>query len=106
MLAGIRDILVISTPQDTPRFRDLLGDGSRWGLNLQYAVQSRPDGIPHAFTIGASFVGKDSCALVLGDNIFYGHDLSTDFSELRKSPRALPFSLTASRIPSAMAWSS
>jgi len=86
MLAGIRDILVISTPQDTPRFRDLLGDGSRWGLNLQYAVQSRPDGIPHAFTIGASFVGKDSCALVLGDNIFYGHDLSTDFQRAAKKP--------------------
>jgi glucose-1-phosphate thymidylyltransferase len=75
MLAGIRDILVISTPQDTPRFEQLLGDGSDWGLNLQYAVQQRPDGLAHAFTIGKSFIGSDPSALVLGDNVFYGHDL-------------------------------
>ncbi|SEP35843.1 glucose-1-phosphate thymidylyltransferase RfbA [Nitrosovibrio sp. Nv6] len=75
MLAGIRDILVISTPQDTPRFEQLLGDGSDWGLNLQYAVQQSPDGLAHAFTIGKDFIGNHPSALVLGDNIFYGHDL-------------------------------
>ena len=78
MLAGIRDILLISTPQDTPRFEQLLGDGKRWGLNISYAVQPVPDGIARAFIIGAEFIGSDRCALVLGDNIFYGHDLSGD----------------------------
>ncbi len=74
MLAGIRDILIISTPQDTPRFEQLLGDGAAWGLNLQYAVQPSPDGLAQAFIIGREFIGKDPSTLVLGDNIFYGHD--------------------------------
>ena len=84
MLAGIRDILIISTPQDTPRFEQLLGDGARWGLSLSYAIQPSPDGLAQAFVIGRDFVGKESCALVLGDNIFYGHDLSRRLTDATK----------------------
>jgi len=76
MLAGIRDILVISTPHDTPRFAELLGDGNRWGLNLSYAVQEHPGGLAQAFLIGKSFIGDSAVSLVLGDNIFYGHEMS------------------------------
>src|SRR5580698_1705905 len=76
MLAGLRDILIISTPQDTPRFAELLGDGARWGINLSYAVQPSPDGLAQAFIIGRDFIGDDTSALVLGDNIFYGQSLS------------------------------
>ena len=86
MLAGIQDILIISTPQDTPRFEQLLGDGSDWGLNLQYAVQPSPDGLAQAFLIGRHFIGHDPSALVLGDNIFYGHDLHVQLERAIAEP--------------------
>jgi len=84
MLAGIRDIELISTPEDTPRFAQLLGDGSRWGLNLSYAVQPSPGGLAQAFVISRGFVGRDACALVLGDNIFYGHHLQEQLERARE----------------------
>jgi glucose-1-phosphate thymidylyltransferase len=87
MLAGIRDILIISTPQDTPRFEQLLGDGKRWGIRLRYAVQPRPEGIAQAFLVGRRFIGKDPVALILGDNIFHGHDLVSLLTRASKKKR-------------------
>ena len=86
MLAGIRDILIISTPQDTPRFRDLLGDGSQWGIRLSYEVQASPDGLAQAFIIGADFIGDSPSALILGDNIYYGNDLDALLREANEHP--------------------
>ncbi|CAG9934032.1 glucose-1-phosphate thymidylyltransferase RfbA [Candidatus Nitrotoga arctica] len=83
MLAGIQDVLIISTPQDIPRFEQLLGDGSQWGMNFSFAIQPSPDGLAQAFIIGESFIGHDSCSLVLGDNIFYGHDFEKNLSTAR-----------------------
>jgi glucose-1-phosphate thymidylyltransferase len=83
MLAGIKDLLVISTPQDIPRFEQLLRDGNEWGLNISYAIQPNPEGIAQAFIIGEKFIGNDACALVLGDNIFYGHELTADLQKAR-----------------------
>lgn len=85
MLSGVEDILLISTPQDTPRFEQLLGDGSQWGINIQYAVQPSPDGLAQAFIIGKSFIDNSPSALVLGDNIFYGHDLATTLQQANDS---------------------
>ena len=92
MLAGVREMLLISTPQDTPRFEQLLGDGARWGLDIRYAVQPKPEGIAQAFLIAESFIRGQPCALVLGDNIFYGHDLSTQVQDAaRKTGGATVF---------------
>ena len=95
MLAGIREVLVISTPQDTPRFQQLLGDGSAWGMNFEYVVQPKPEGLAQAFILGRSFVGQDDCALVLGDNIFFGHQLGT----MLKSASAQPSGATIFAYP-------
>ncbi|URQ59615.1 glucose-1-phosphate thymidylyltransferase RfbA [Pantoea alhagi] len=84
MLAGIREILIISTPQDTPRFQQLFGDGSKWGLSLEYKVQESPDGLAQAFVIGEEFIGKNNVALILGDNIFYGHDMPVELNNAGK----------------------
>ena len=107
MLAGIRDILIISTPTDTPRFEQLLGDGSQWGLRLGYAMQPRPEGLAQAFLVGADFIGTDRCALILGDNIFYGHDLAPLLKRAAARARtARPCLPTPCRTRSATAWSS
>jgi glucose-1-phosphate thymidylyltransferase len=95
MLAGIREVLVISTPQDTPRFQQLLGDGSAWGMNFEYVVQPKPEGLAQAFILGRSFVGQNACALVLGDNIFFGHQLGT----MLKSASAQPSGATIFAYP-------
>ena len=87
MLAGIQEILLISTPQDTPRFQQLLGDGSKWGINLSYAIQPSPDGLAQAFLLGAEFLGGSSSCLILGDNIFYGHGLTEKLKESAKITR-------------------
>lgn len=87
MLAGIREILIISTPQDTPRFEQLLGNGHAWGLELSYAVQPAPEGLAQAFLIGERFIGRDACSLVLGDNIFHGHELAIDVQSAAKKER-------------------
>jgi glucose-1-phosphate thymidylyltransferase len=95
MLAGIREVLVISTPQDTPRFQQLLGDGSAWGMAFQYVVQPKPEGLAQAFILGRQFVDRDACALVLGDNIFFGHQLVT----MLKSAAAQPSGATVFAYP-------
>jgi glucose-1-phosphate thymidylyltransferase len=97
MLAGVRDILVISTPEDTPRFEQLLGNGKRWGLRLRYAIQPKPEGIAQALVIGRKFIGKDSVALILGDNVFYGHDLPKLFgtaAERKKGATVFAYPVT------------
>ncbi len=83
MLAGIREILLITTPNDLPRFKQLLGNGKKWGISIDYAIQKEPKGIPQAFTIGEEFIGKDNVALILGDNIFYGNELSSDLEKAK-----------------------
>src|SRR6202012_1011505 len=86
LLAGIREILVISTPEDTPRFQQLLGDGEKWGLKLEYAIQPSPDGLAQAFLIGEEFLAGEGCCLVLGDNIFYGHDFQKILQQAARHP--------------------
>ncbi|MFV0680467.1 glucose-1-phosphate thymidylyltransferase RfbA [Ottowia sp.] len=98
MLAGMRDILIISTPQDTPRFEQLLGDGAHWGVNLQYAVQPSPDGLAQAFIIGEQFVGGAPSALVLGDNIFYGHDFESLLADADADARSQGATVFAYRV--------
>ena len=99
MFAGIRDILIITTPQDLPLFQRLLGDGSNFGLRFSYATQDSPRGLAEAFTIGASFIGSDRVALVLGDNIFHGHTLRPLLAQATAEKQALPYSAMSSRHP-------
>src|SRR5574344_2592025 len=87
MLANIRDILIITTPDDQTSFKHLLGDGSQWGINLQYAIQPSPDGLAQAFLIGEEFIGNDSCCLILGDNIFFGHNFSNLLEQAKKKKK-------------------
>ena len=105
MLAGIQDILIISTPQDTPRFEQLLGNGSQWGLNLQFGVQPSPDGLAQAFVIGANFVGDGPSALVLGDNVFDGHEMTEDLGTASKQKTRATVFAYRDNIRSDMAWS-
>ena len=105
MLGGVRDILVISTPRDLPGFAALLGDGRQWGLNLSYAEQARPDGLAQAFIIGERFIGRDPCAMVLGDNIFYGHGLSDMVKEAFEPRRHSSMSSSARRPTAKRRWS-
>ena len=104
MLAGIRDILIISTPHDISRFEQLLGDGTRFGLNFQYAAQPRPEGIAQAFLVGREFIGSSGCALVLGDNIFYGHDFARTLKHAAGKRRVRGYSHIPCRIPNATVW--
>jgi glucose-1-phosphate thymidylyltransferase short form len=104
LLAGIRDILVISTPEDTPRFKQLLNDGEQWGIRLQYAVQPSPDGLAQALLIGEKFLAGEGCCLVLGDNIFYGQDFAKTLRRRLLKERERRFSLIQCWIRSDMAW--
>ena len=104
MLAGLRDILIISTPQDTPRFVELLGDGSRWGINLSYAVQPSPDGLAQAFLIGRDFIGEDTSALILGDNIFYGQVIVSALQRASTVEKGAVVFAYPCTIPSGTAW--
>ena len=104
MMAGIKDILVISTPQDMRRFNDLLGDGRQWGIRLRYAVQLTPGGLAQAFLVGQKFIGRDNVALVLGDNIFYGNELNGLLKDAVRRRRGATVFAYRSPIPAAMAW--